>query len=212
MKRASLVAAALILTFVLPAVASAHGGHRGHRGGSSDQPVSSPSKPTPPTTPPITPPVISPTPVIVPTGSEVSVMTYVTGYGYPDNSPPGAGTYINGVSGTAGGTGTYADPITVAVGYVGNTADFPLGTMFYFPFLEKYGAVKDTCAACHLQTNGQSLHLDLWTGGGAGISSSGVLSCEDAITGNYSVIEAPVASLPVNPGSVYNNGTCGPMF
>lgn len=145
-----------------------------------------------------------------PVSAQISLSTlnaYVTGYGWPDNSPPGAQTYLNGVSGTAGGLGTYTSPITLAVGYVGSKGDFPYGTIFYIPSLQKYFVAQDTCAACHTQKNGQQVHLDLWVGGQGG-NINLVYACEDAITGDMQVIENPANNLPVIQGSIFNGNSC----
>jgi hypothetical protein len=134
---------------------------------------------------------------------------YTTGYGWPDNSPPGA--VVSGPAGTAGGTGTFANPITIAVGYVGSVLDYPYGTRFYIPNLRKYFVVQDTCAACHSTPSGTSTWVDIWTGGN-GTNNARVLACEDAVTGNHTIIRNPDANRVVVPGALYSGTTCAAQF
>ena len=72
---------------------------------------------------------------------------YVTLYGWPDNSPPGAdiaypknGGYPT-LHNSAGGTGTYADPIT----YASDKSETPAGTKIYVPRVQKYFIMEDDC-------------------------------------------------------------------
>lgn len=189
----------LLGLILMPFIVSAHGFHGGsqshhNRSGSTNPPPVVVLFPVPvPTTPPVT------------SGSEISLNAYLTSYAAGDNSPAGNGTYIDGITGSAGGTGTYADPITMAVGYVGNVADYAPGTMFYVVSLEKYFKAGDTCADCHADKGGTQVHLDMWAGN---YSGKGVLSCEDAVTGIYTVIENPKNSYPVKVGGLYNGSTC----
>lgn len=169
------------------------------------------SLPTPAPSPTPTPPLSTPVP-----GDKV-ITAYTTGYGWPDNTPPSAEISDGVIHSSAGGTGTYADPITVAVGHsiIGSKdiLDYPKGTKFYFPFLLKYGIVEDTCGdggapqngPCHTGYKGNPW-IDLWVGG-TNQSASGTLACEDAITDIHQVILNPVSTYPVKVGPVYN-GTC----
>jgi Ca-dependent carbohydrate-binding module xylan-binding len=75
---------------------------------------------------------------------------YLTGYSVEDNTPPGSRDISNPViHEQAGGTGTYADPITLAAGHSiingQDILDFPAGTRIYLPVLRIYGLVEDTC-------------------------------------------------------------------
>ena len=178
----------------------------------------------PPTTPPPTPP--PPTPP--PNGNEVvRTSVYITGFGYPDNTPPNSDAICCGVlhGSHAGGTGTYTDPITVAVGHVisggKDTLDFPAGTRFYIPNLRRYFMVEDACGdgntpqngPCHNLSQadaGATLWLDVWVGG-VGASSGPVISCEDAITALHTVIQNPNSTHPVVVGPVYN-GACSQQY
>jgi hypothetical protein len=68
-----------------------------------------------------------------------------TFFGYPDNSPPGAAiAWDCGRGYTAGGTGTYADPLTFA----SDKTEFSVCQIVYSPYLKKYLRMEDDCAQC----------------------------------------------------------------
>ena len=74
----------------------------------------------------------------------------MTGYDYWDNTPPGSPVISNPViHQVAGGTGTWQDPTTVAVGHSiingQDILDWAAGTRFYIPNLRRYFIVEDTC-------------------------------------------------------------------
>ncbi|WP_100499762.1 hypothetical protein [Geodermatophilus chilensis] len=104
---------------------------------------------------------------------------FLTGYSLEDNSPPGTRSTSSGRS--AGGTGTYADPITLAVGYAGGD-EFPRGTVFYVPLVRAYFVVEDRCGACSDPTSAADYTVDLWVG------SDPDDSCMYAITGPHTVV------------------------
>ena len=70
----------------------------------------------------------------------------ITFYGYPDNSPPGPGTAYNcgGRNNIAGGTGTYADPLTFA----SDSSEYSVCEIIYLPYLKKYLRMEDSCTQC----------------------------------------------------------------
>jgi hypothetical protein len=161
------------------------------------------------------PPGGSPTP---PTGSPARDLTaYVTGYDYWDNTPPGSPVISNPViHKVAGGTGTWQDPTTVAVGHSiingQDILDWAAGTRFYIPNLRRYFIVEDTCGdgpdpqdePCHdLSTapHGAQTWLDVWVDGSQ-MSQSAANNCEDEITHLQLVIENPAADYAVVPGSI----------
>lgn len=171
----------------------------------------------------VTPPVIIPP---TSTNEITHLNVYTTGYGYPDNTPKNSAAISNPVlHQSAGGTGTFSDPITLAVGHSisggTDTLDFAKGTKFYIPNLRRYFLVEDTCGdgnspqngPCHnvsTADQGSTLWLDLWVGG-VGKTSSGTIACEDAITSLHTVIENPSANYAVVAGEVYN-GTCSQQY
>lgn len=192
-------------------------------------PTSSTSKPTPliraarattthPASPPGTAGSLGPPPgSSAPSSPGRNLTAYVTGYDIYDNTPPGSPVISNPVlHQVAGGTGTYQDPITVAVGHSiikgQDILDWPQATRFYFPNLRRYFIVEDTCGdgptpqnePCHdLSTAdpGAQTWLDVWVDG-SGMSSSAASSCEDDITHNQLVIENPPSDYAVIPGPI----------
>ena len=70
----------------------------------------------------------------------------ITFFGYPDNSPPGAGiAWTDCGHSLAGGTGSYDDPITFATAPDG---DFQVCDIVYLPYLRKYARYEDDCEQC----------------------------------------------------------------
>jgi hypothetical protein len=139
---------------------------------------------------------------------------FVTGYTYYSNTPPGSAVVSHPVvRRTAGGRGTWADPITLAVGHSLATGrdvlDYPAGTRFYLPYLKRYFIVEDTCGdgpepekgPCHVNDNGDEPWLDIWLGG-EGLGEARTVECAEAITGVRKVIQNPRADLPVVTGFI----------
>ena len=164
------------------------------------------------------PPVVTPPP---PAAGETRLIAYTTGYGWPDNTPPGGAISNPILHTTDGGVGSYADPITLAVGHSisggKDTLDYPAGTKFYIPDLRKYFIVEDTCGdgntpqngPCHTGYQGHPW-IDLWVGG-TSAQKSATLACEDSITDLHLVIENPSPNYSVVSGPVFN-GACSQQF
>lgn len=165
---------------------------------------------------------VNPTPQQT-SGNEISFKAYLTAYTYWDNTPPGSADIAYPiVHQKAGGTGTYADPITVAVGHsiVGGTdaPDYPPGTKFYMPYLRKYFIVEDTCGdgaepqngPCHSGFEGHPW-LDLWIDGATGTSDASTM-CAIAVTAVHMILKNPAPNYVVVPGSVINNGSCAAQY
>lgn len=142
---------------------------------------------------------------------------YLTGYSYWDNTPPGSAAISKPViHRQAGGTGTYRDPITIAVGHsiTGNrqTLDYPAGTRFYLERLQKYAIVEDVCGdgnnpqngPCHTGRNGLPW-LDIYVDGSS-TSSSAATQCTYNITAVQSIIQNPQPNYPVVAGSLAESG------
>jgi len=169
------------------------------------------------TTPTPTPSPV-PTPTPQPTGSEVRFTAYTTGYSFWDNTPPRSADISNPViHAKAGGTGTFDNPITIAVGHTisGNkdTLDYPAGTIFYIPNMRRYFIVEDACGdgktpqngPCHTGYQGHPW-IDLYVGGqAAGNSKSN--TCMDQITDLHLVIKNPAPNYVVVSGEIASS--CG---
>lgn len=147
---------------------------------------------------------------------------YVTGYTYYDNTPAGSAAISHPVRHKkAGGTGTWADPITVAVGhrYVRgrDVLDFARGSRFYLPYLDRYVIVEDTCGdgkhpergPCHVHPRGTAAWLDIWIDG-RGRGSTSATRCAERITGKHRVELNPSKKRKVSRGAVARKGhRCG---
>jgi hypothetical protein len=174
------------------------------RGETQPAPPTAPTtvKPTSPTTAPGTTTATLP-PV---TGAEIRLPgTYITAYDYADNNPPNSTQISNPVIHTgAGGHGTAADPITVAVDHFSNgTLQFPKGTRFYIPNLRAYFIVEDTTG----ETVPSRTHLDVWAGGQTSTVAS-AFDCMSHVTGNYLVIRNPANNYAVVSGALSENNGC----
>jgi hypothetical protein len=154
------------------------------------------------------------------TSTEQRMQGYVTGYSYWDNTPPGSSEISHPqLHNVAAGTGTYADPITVAVGHTlsgGNDIlDWPAGTRFYVPFVRRYFIVEDTCGdgatpqngPCHTGYPAPAVTwIDVWVGGG-GQSREASDECMENITDVHLVIKDPASNYAVVPGELTANCT-----
>ena len=142
---------------------------------------------------------------------------YLTGYSFWDNTPPGSAAIARPViRQSAGGSGTYSDPITIAVGHSFATGrqvlDFPAGTRFYFPALRRYAIVEDVCGdgptpqngPCHVGYNGMPW-LDIYVDG-SDAGQRAANACMQQITGFHEVIVAPSRDLPVVAGALAESG------
>ncbi|HWB33783.1 MAG TPA: hypothetical protein VG753_00460 [Candidatus Paceibacterota bacterium] len=153
---------------------------------------------------------------------EIRFTAYLTAYTYWDNTPPGSSEISNPIiHQVAGGTGTFSDPITVAVGHSisgrTDTLDYPAGTKFYLPYLRKYFIVEDTCGdgntpqngPCHTGYQGHPW-LDLWLDGANGTRASSD-DCASDITDLHTIIENPAPNYLVVPGPIYST-SCATQY
>ncbi len=139
----------------------------------------------------------------------------MTFYGWPDNSPPGGAIAYpknDGKNGgfptahnTAGGTGSYADPITFAT----DKAEFPVGTVLFAPVIEKYLVMEDDCAECDTDwSSSQKWHIDVWMNSNGTDDSNAVLDCEDQWTKSTTVVEVnPPPGRPATAPPLFDTTT-----
>jgi 3D (Asp-Asp-Asp) domain-containing protein len=130
----------------------------------------------------------------------------VTFYGAADNDPPGSTeiAHPNARHRAAGGTGTYADPVSLAA----DPRAIKVGTRIYYPPLRKYFVMEDDCVACINDWQSARIpHIDLWTGNYTG---EGIISCEEALTpdGRKAVELNPPPGRPVDPRPLYSAKGC----
>lgn len=149
--------------------------------------------------------------------TEQRFTAYVTGYGFWDNTPPGSAAISKPViHRKAGGTGTYKDPVTIAVGHRieggRQTLDYAPGTRFYIERLRKYAIVEDVCGdgnkpqngPCHTGYRGHPW-LDVYIGGGK-FSASTTTACANRITALQNIIIDPKPDYPVHAGEITASG------
>jgi hypothetical protein len=157
-----------------------------------------------------------------PTKAATTILSYVTLYGFVDNSPPSAIISNPRIHRTAGGTGTFADPVTFAT----DIREFRPGTIVYYSYLKKYFIMEDTCSECSKdwsgggngdnptpRVHGHQYRIDLWAGGDKASlhnpEKKALLACEDALTqpnGGNILVNAP-SGLPVVTTPIFNAKT-----
>lgn len=139
----------------------------------------------------------------VATGTAQTITARLTGYSYQDNTPPGSATISMPIlHKVAGGTGTYADPITTAVPGHAPSVETPKGTRIYVAKLKRYFIVEDSGAS-----KASTHHFDLWVGG-QGFSKSASDKCMNSYTGNAQVIVNPPKGEPVHAGPLTGPNGC----
>jgi hypothetical protein len=155
----------------------------------------------------------------VPTGSTPTPTTKngttknveITFYGAYDNDPAGSTDISDPViHQKAGGTGTYADPLTFASPE--GTGEYAVGQIIYVPLVQKYFIREDVCALSWTAPNGCGAvsHVDLYVGNPS--TSQSVIRCEESLTpsGNAQIILNPPSNLIVDAKPIWNQstGTC----
>jgi 3D (Asp-Asp-Asp) domain-containing protein len=169
------------------------------------------------------------TPVV---GERVLTRVYTTGYTWFDNTPPGSALISHPrVHRRAGGTGTYDDPITLAVGHSlasgTDVLDLPAGTRVYVPHVRRYFVVEDTCGdgaapqrhGCHDLSDapdGTSLWIDLYVGGDRGSDRTDVQQCAGRVTDGdtslHTIVLHPGRDHPVAAHPLFHDGECTDLF
>ncbi|KAL9582062.1 MAG: hypothetical protein Q9212_003513 [Teloschistes hypoglaucus] len=132
----------------------------------------------------------------------------VTFFGYPDNSPPGAGiAFTQCGRSLAGGTGTHDDPISLATATQG---DFAVCDIVYLPWLKKYARYDDDCEQCGKDwDNGRQYHIDLWTGSTTVDGGQTQIECENSLPGGQqTIIRHPANDLDTDTTPLFSNGNC----
>lgn len=158
------------------------------------------------------------------TADTVGEPVYITAYTWFDNTPPGSPIISHPVlHKTAGGTGTYEDPVTIAVGHSLETGkdvlDYPAGTRIYLPNVRRYFIVEDTCGdgdapeegPCHTgaeEFGDASIWLDIWIGG-EDESAEFARRCTREVTGVHTAVFDPADNYVVAAGEgVIHDGEC----
>ena len=142
-------------------------------------------------------------PVMAPAPGPSTVQAFMTLYGYVDNSPPGTDiAHPCGPRRGAGGTGTYADPITFAT----DVHELAWCQVIYVPYMERYFIHEDECSQC--DHDWKKFHLyrfDMWAGGDAASrhqpEKGALLRCERTWTRGNSVKDPDNPTITVDPPS-----------
>src|SRR6266508_6790777 len=79
-----------------------------------------------------------------PAQAATTQQTFLTFYGWWDNTPPGGDISFPKLHSSAGGKGTFADPITFATA----KAELAPGTKVWVPRVKKYFIMEDSCQEC----------------------------------------------------------------
>lgn len=140
---------------------------------------------------------------VVVDGETKTVTAELTGYSWQDNTPPGSAEICCGVlRDKAGGTGSFADPITTAVPGSGSSMETPAGTRLYIEKLKRYFIVEDSGA-----TSTGKTRFDLWVGG-EGFDESDSEACMNSFTGSARVELNPAEGHSVTAGPLTGSGGC----
>ncbi len=123
----------------------------------------------------------------------------------PDNSPPGPATAYDcgyGRSYTAGGNGSYANPLMFATA----PGEFDKCEIIWDPYTKKYLIFQDTCAACIADWKKGIRHIDLWLGSTTRNWHKTIRKCERALTPDNSqpIVRDPAKALSADsPSSLH---------
>jgi len=141
------------------------------------------------------------------------VQAFMTLYGWADNSPPGPVIAHPCLHRSAGGTGTYADPITFAT----DVSELGWCVEIYVPYMQRYFIHEDECSECDQDwTADHRYRFDMWAGGDAASvhqpERKALIRCEstwtraDAVTdpANPTVIVDPPSGLAVSGAPIFS--------
>jgi hypothetical protein len=148
--------------------------------------------------------------------SPTNVQAFMTLYGWADNSPPGPDIAHPCIHGSAGGVGTYSDPITFAT----DVNELGWCQIIYVPYMQRYFIHEDECSECDANWNAQHQYrFDMWAGGDANSTHRperrALLKCESTWTrgnsiddpNNPTVIVDPPTDEPVTTAPIFSPPT-----
>jgi hypothetical protein len=130
------------------------------------------------------------------------VQAFMTLYGWADNSPPGPDIANPCIHASAGGVGTYANPITFAT----DVAELPWCEIIYVPYMKRYFIHEDECSQCDYDWSHFHLYrFDMWAGGDTNSrrapEKKALRACESTWTRADSVTDPHNPTIIVNPPS-----------
>ncbi|HEY5024572.1 MAG TPA: Ig domain-containing protein [Acidimicrobiales bacterium] len=145
--------------------------------------------------------------------AQSNVKAFMTLYGWADNSPPGPVIAHPCLHNTAGGVGTFANPVTFAT----DVSELGWCQVIYVPYMKRYFIHEDECSEC--DSDWSRFHLyrfDMWAGGDANSRTApekkALRACESAWTradfvsdpANPTVIVDPPSDLPVTTAPIFS--------
>jgi hypothetical protein len=161
---------------------------------------------------PIPTPTAVPTPTQAPTPTITPIAVQITFYSYLDNGNSNTITYPASqgyftVHNSAGGTGTFNDPVTAA----SSTSVFGIGTRLYVPALLKYLVMESSCVFCNQDWSASGKRdLNIWSGGDQTTPAAAISNCENLLvlgvaqsSAGSAVIPNPPNGLTVDPTPLY---------
>jgi hypothetical protein len=144
------------------------------------------------------------------------VKAFMTLYGWADNSPPGPAIAHPCLHHSAGGVGTFTNPVTFAT----DVNELGWCQVIYVPYMKRYFIHEDECSECDANWNASHLYrFDMWAGGDANSRRSpekkALRACEstwtraDSVTDphNPTVIVDPPSDLPVTTAPIFSAPT-----
>jgi hypothetical protein len=153
----------------------------------------------------------TPRPTTPPTRRGTTQKVWQTFYAAADNDPAGSRNIAypapQGKHARAGGTGTFADPITLAA----DKRWLPVGTRVYAPRWHKYFIMEDQCVECEADWGADHFHhVDLYMPPSL---RSGVVACENDATKDQAendiIVLNPDRNRPVDTTPLYTDaGGC----
>jgi hypothetical protein len=148
--------------------------------------------------------------------SPTNVKAFMTLYGWADNSPPGPGIAHSCLHGSAGGVGTFSDPVTFAT----DVNELGWCQVIYVPYMKRYFIHEDECSECDSDwTRFHLYRFDMWAGGDANSRKApekrALRACESTWTranavndpANPTVIVDPPSNLPVTTAPIFTGPT-----
>lgn len=145
-----------------------------------------------------------------------NVKAFMTLYGWADNSPPGPGIAHPCLHSTAGGVGTFSNPVTFAT----DVNELGWCQVIYVPYMKRYFIHEDECSECDSDWARYHLYrFDMWAGGDAksriAPEKKALRACESTWTradsindpANPTVVVDPPSDLPVTTVPIFTGPT-----
>jgi hypothetical protein len=145
-----------------------------------------------------------------------NVKAFMTLYGWADNSPSGPAIAHPCLHNSAGGVGTFSNPVTFAT----DVSELAWCQVIYVPYMKRYFIHEDECSEC--DSDWARFHLyrfDMWAGGDANSRQSpekkALRACESTWTradsvsdpANPTIIVDPPSDLPVTTAPIFSGPT-----